>query len=90
MSEERTDLEWIPWRRYVVLLTIDKMQYVNLGRFRLKKSACKQSDRLTAYKGYKLKIVDTKHNLFIHQPVDKEIYYRQLRWQQKNRKELNK
>ena len=52
--------EWIPFKRYVLRFQIDDNKKIILGRFRCKSSAQKIKDQLSAYKGYKLKIVDTK------------------------------
>lgn len=55
------NLNWLPWQRYLLILTdTDSNKVISSGRFRLKKSAEKQLDRLSRFKGYKVQIVDTK------------------------------
>ncbi len=51
---------WVRWQRYVLWLTIDGGKPVFLGRLMMRKSAEKVVERLKVYKGYELKIVDTK------------------------------
>jgi hypothetical protein len=54
-------LEWIPWKRYLLRLhDSDANKTIFLGRFRLRKSAEKQVERLCVFKGYSLDIIDTK------------------------------
>ena len=53
--------DWIPWHRFVLTLLIDNNdESVFLGRFRFGKSARKEADRLSQYRGYIPKIIDTK------------------------------
>ncbi|MBW2607719.1 MAG: hypothetical protein JRD05_08800 [Deltaproteobacteria bacterium] len=54
------NLEWIPWFRYALLLRIDETQIINLGRFRLRTSADRETDRLSKLIGYEPLVVDTK------------------------------
>lgn len=53
-------LDWIPWRRYVLVLHIDGVHKVFLGRFRLKKSCEREAERLSVYAGYEPIVIDTK------------------------------
>jgi len=45
--------EWIPWQRYVLLLSIDGKQAINLGRFRRREAPSHIAERLNLYRGYK-------------------------------------
>lgn len=59
-----TDLQWIPWFRYALLLRIDGKKIISLGRFRLAISAYKESLRLSELKGYEPKVIDTRRCTF--------------------------
>ncbi len=59
-----SDLEWIPWYRYALLLRIDGGQIISLGRFRLGISANKEALRLKGLIGYEVRVVDTKKSKF--------------------------
>lgn len=61
-----SDLTWIPWHRYALLLRIDGRQIISLGRFRLGISAYKESLRLREMRGYEARVVDTKKSAFRH------------------------
>jgi hypothetical protein len=41
--QNATDLTWIPWFRYALLLRIDGKQIISLGRFRQAISAHRES-----------------------------------------------
>jgi len=51
---------WIPWRRYVLFLTIDNSKIKVMGRLPRKDSAAKAAERLKLYRGYVPEIFDTK------------------------------
>jgi len=53
-------LGWIPWQRYVLLLSIDGKQAINLGRFMRREAPGHIAERLNLYRGYKAEVVDTK------------------------------
>lgn len=54
------NLSYIPYRRYVLMLKIDKNKEIYLGRFCRKKSVKREQNRLSDYKGYKPRVIDTK------------------------------
>lgn len=60
--QNTTDLTWIPWFRYALLLRIDDKKIINLGRFRFAISANKEALRLKKLRGYKPRVVDTKES----------------------------
>jgi hypothetical protein len=62
--QNATDLKWIPWFRYALLLRIDGKQIISLGRFRQAISAHRESWRLKELKGYEPQVVDTKECKF--------------------------
>ena len=60
--QNATDLKWIPWFRYALLLRIDGKKIISLGRFRLAISANKGAIRLKELKGYEPRVIDTKES----------------------------
>ena len=60
--QNATDLKWIPWFRYALLLRIDRKKIISLGRFRLAISANKEAIRLKELKGYEPRVIDTKES----------------------------
>ena len=58
--QNATNLMWIPWFRYALLLRIDGKKIISLGRFRQAISAHRESWRLKELKGYEPQVVDTK------------------------------
>jgi hypothetical protein len=59
---EAYNLDWIPYQRFILKLTIDRNEPVFLGRFCRKNTALKEGVRLDQYAGYKTEVFDTKEN----------------------------
>lgn len=53
-------LEWIPWRRFALLLGVDEKKRIFVGRFPFRKVARREADRLSMLKGYEAEVFDTK------------------------------
>ena len=52
--------KWIPWKRYVLALTVDGGRTLCLGRFMRRERPDREAERLDMYKGYRAWVVDTK------------------------------
>lgn len=59
MNETIGEYQWIPWRRYVLLLSVDNLSKIII-RLPRKDSAARVVARLSRYKGYVPEVFDTK------------------------------
>ena len=59
--------KWIPWQRFLFQLRVDKKNIVT-ERFRMRKSAIRAAENLTAYKCYEPTVFDTKKREVVFRP----------------------
>jgi len=52
--------KWVPWRRYILFLSIDNKKKKKIARIPRKDSAVQAAEQLMSYKGYVPEIFDTK------------------------------
>jgi len=60
------DLRWIPWKRYVLLISIDDGPLKALQRFVRRERLINKARDLHFLKGYSLRVVDTKERQILY------------------------
>jgi hypothetical protein len=64
LNYPKEKLNWIPWQRYMLFLTVDRKKTISLGRFRRHEGIRHIIERLSVYRGYELQVADTKNQRF--------------------------